>query len=92
MIGNCHRRPLFSRLKHADLGALPSFDLVSGHALTFNSVSFDALPFFFTSRMSATDGGTTGVLDGERRRASFDAGALEEIVNRGRAKAIAKVR
>lgn len=38
------------------------------------------------------DGGTTGVLDAERRRASFDAKALEEIVNRGRAKAIAKVR
>lgn len=40
----------------------------------------------------ATDGKTTGVLDAERRRASFDATALEEIVNRGRAKAIAKVR
>ena len=38
------------------------------------------------------DGGTTGVLDAERRRASFDAKALEEIVNRGRSKAIAKVR
>ena len=40
----------------------------------------------------ATDGKTTGVLDAERRRASFDATALEEIVNRGRAKAITKVR
>lgn len=48
--------------------------------------------FFLYKKKMATDGKTTGVLDAERRRASFDATALEEIVNRGRAKAIAKVR
>ena len=50
------------------------------------------LNYFFLKKKMATDGKTTGVLDAERRRASFDATALEEIVNRGRAKAIAKVR